>query len=114
MEKHPQRERNVEASVEVRLFGLLRQWCEEHDVPCELSIAVPPEGTSARRVAEEIGLEADSIEGVFVNHTLHPLGWTVMPGDRIAFVPYGTPGPHRFFLGLYEAGIASKSGEQHD
>ena len=28
----------------------------------------------------------------------------VSPGDRVAFVPYGTPGPHRVFLGLYTAG----------
>jgi len=35
---------------------------------------------------------------------VHGIGVHVSPGDRVAFVPYGTPGPHRVFLGLYAAG----------
>jgi hypothetical protein len=35
----------------------------------------------------------------------------ISPGDRVAFVPYGTPGPHRVFLGLYAAGKESDAAE---
>ena len=28
----------------------------------------------------------------------------ILPGDRVAFVPRGIPGPHRFTLGIYSAG----------
>ena len=52
--------------------------------------------------------ERDMIEGVFVNHTVYDLGHYVMPSDEVAFVPYGTPGPHRFYLGLYKAGKQSR------
>jgi nitroreductase len=51
-----------------------------------------------------MGLPVDTIEGAFCNHSIHGLAHVVMRGDQVAFVPYGTPGPHRYFLGLYEAG----------
>jgi hypothetical protein len=44
------------------------------------------------------------IEGVFCNRVVHGIDHVIKPGDRVAFVPKGTPGPHRFFLGLYAAG----------
>jgi hypothetical protein len=43
-----------------------------------------------------------------VNHTVHGLDVWLNPGDRVAFVPFDTPGPHRVFLGLYEAGKDSE------
>ncbi len=98
-------------TVEVRFFGLLRRWCEDNGVPNTLSVSVPEDGATAREVAERLGLPPDAIEGVFVNHTLFDLDHEVRPGDRIAFVPYGTPGPHRLFLGLYEAGRESRDHE---
>ena len=67
---------------------------------------MPESGIVAAELAETIGLDTGSIEGVFVNHVLGPVTVRVMPGDRVAFVPYGTPGPHRFYLGLYDAGKA--------
>ncbi len=88
------------------MFGLLRSLrCErgfEHTTEMEL----PVEGMSARAIALELDLPVERIEGVFVNHTVRALDHTVMPGDRIAFVPPGTPGPHRYFLGLYGAGAS--------
>ena len=47
---------------------------------------------------------SEKIEGVFVNHVVHGIGVHVSQGDRVAFVPYGTPGPHRVLLGLHSAG----------
>ena len=32
---------------------------------------------------------------MFCNHRTYPIDHIIMPGDRVAFVPYGTPGPHR-------------------
>lgn len=89
--------------VTVRIFGSLRPVCEERGLGhvCEV---VVPEGGTARDVAQSMGIPTDLIEGVFINHTMHGLGHAVSPGDRIAFVPYDTPGPHRFFLGIYQAG----------
>ena len=63
----------------------------------------PEGGLAARDLAVSLQLPPEKIEGVFVNHVVHGLSVHVSPGDRVAFVPYGTPGPHRVFLGLYAA-----------
>jgi len=90
--------------VTVRIFGSLRPVCEKRGLPHVLTCDVPDEGISARDLAVSLDMPPEMIEGVFVNHTVHGLGVRVHPGDRIAFVPPDTPGPHRVFLGLYRAG----------
>ena len=96
--------------VTVRMFGLLHLFRSEQGLPSTIEVEVPEEGTTGRRLAVEIGLPCDKIEGVFVNRTVYGIDHPIMPGDRVAYVPYGTPGPHRVFLGLYKAGL---EGEQH-
>ncbi len=91
-------------TAHVKLFGSLHALRRERDLPTRIDVPIPPGGTSARRIAETLELPVDRIEGVFVNHTVYPLGHLVLPGDEIAFVPHGTPGPHRLYLGLYSAG----------
>lgn len=92
------------APVTVRIFGSLRPVCEALNLPHVFETTVPDEGMPARDLAVSLGIDVGLIEGVFVNHTVHGLSARVHPGDRIAFVPYDTPGPHRVFLGLYSAG----------
>ena len=75
-------------------------------MPTTAEVEAPEDGTSARQIALDLELDLSVIEGVFVNGTVYDLGHSVMPGDRIAFVPQGTPGPHRVYLGLYSAGRA--------
>jgi len=96
-----------EAPVTVRVFGSLRPERVAAGLPCTFEIELPPEGRVARDIAEDLGLPLDRVEGVFVNHTVRPVSDVVHPGDRIAFVPNDTPGPHRVFLGLYGAGKSS-------
>ena len=90
--------------VVIRMFGALRTLRRERGFDPVTEIDVPAEGARARDIATDLDLPANLIEGVFVNHTVRGLDHTVMPGDRIAFVPPGTPGPHRYTLGLYGAG----------
>lgn len=90
--------------VTVRVFGSLQPFRKERGLPCACEVDVPPEGLAARDVAALLEIPAEKIEGVFVNHTVHGIGVWVNPGDRVAFVPFDTPGPHRVFLGLYDAG----------
>ena len=99
---------HVSPPVTVRIFGSLRPACEDAGRPFVFQIDVADEGVSGTDLAASLGLPADKIEGVFVNHTVHAMGDTILPGDRIAFVPYDTPGPHRVFLGLYDAGKAAR------
>jgi hypothetical protein len=90
--------------VTVRIFGSLRLLRDEQGLPHTFTVEVPEAGMSARELALSLGIAPELTEGVFVNHTVYSLGVAVRPGDRIAFVPYDTPGPHRVFLGLYDAG----------
>jgi hypothetical protein len=93
-----------ESTVTVRVFGMLCAFQRERGIPAETLEQIPEEGISAAELAIRMGLPVDSIEGAFCNHTIYGLSRVVMPGDQVAFVPYGTPGPHRYFLGLYKAG----------
>jgi hypothetical protein len=88
----------------VRVFGTLCDFQRQRDLPAETLEEIPPGGISANELAERMGLPVDSIEGVFCNHTIYSLAHVIMPADQVAFVPYGTPGPHRYYLGLYRAG----------
>ena len=45
-------------------------------------------------------LEEHEVEAVFVNHKGVPLGQTLREGDRVVLIPPGTPGPHRYLLGI--------------
>jgi hypothetical protein len=69
-----------------------------------VEVAVPPEGVTGADLASMLDLPHSMIEGVFCNRVVRPMSHLIRPGDRVAFVPEGTPGPHRFFLGLYAAG----------
>jgi hypothetical protein len=90
--------------VTVRIFGSLQPLRTERGLPCTLTVEIPQDGMGARDLAVSLGLPPEEIEGVFVNHVVHGVDVRISPGDRVAFVPFGTPGPHRVFLGLYAAG----------
>ena len=99
------------APATIRMFGLLHSIRQERNLPSVVEIDVQEEGVTARQLALDLELPVDDIEGVFCNHVVYSLEHRIKPGDRVAFVPPGTPGPHRFLLGLYRAG---KAGGQED
>ena len=90
--------------VTVRMFGSLHTHRRARGLDTTVTVIVPPEGLSSRELARGLELPLDQIEGVFCNGHVYGLSRVVRPGDRIGFVPHGTPGPHRFMLGLYQAG----------
>lgn len=93
-----------DCTVTVRMFGCLHTLRRERGLPTTAEVVVPAEGLSGEALARQLDLPLEMIEGVFCNRTVYPIRHRIMPGDRVAFVPKGTPGPHRFFLGLYAAG----------
>ena len=98
----------AEGDVTVRMFGQLHSLRRRSGLPTTVVVNLPAEGVSAADLATRLDLPLEMIEGVFCNHTVYGLEHVIVPGDRVGFVPYGTPGPHRVFLGLYRAG---KGGE---
>lgn len=86
------------------MFGTLWSRQRQRGRDTIVHVEVPQDGMSARHIAQSLELPLEEIEGVFCNRTIRPLDYLIEPGDRIAFVASGTPGPHRYFLGIYDAG----------
>jgi len=95
-------------NTRIRLFGNLHTLRRERGLPTTAEIHLPREGRSALDVAEELDLPLDRIEGVFCNHRAYGLDHTLHPGDEVAFIPTGVPGPHRFLLSIHAAGKKSR------
>src|ERR1035437_1422878 len=93
-----------QATNTVRMFGCLHTIRKERGLEPNAEVTLPPEGRRAEDIALDLGLPLDRIEGVFVNHLVYNLNKNVKPGDKVAFIPTGVPGPHRFMLGIHSAG----------
>jgi hypothetical protein len=89
-----------EQRVSVRVFGSLRAFLKGQGLPDEFETDVPFEGTTAGRLAVDLGILPERVEAVFRNGKVVNIHDPVFPGDRLAFCPYGTPGPYRVFLGM--------------
>ncbi len=88
-------------SVEVRGFGKIKKIFDERKWPFPLTVDF--EGTTTTgELAEKLEIPSDDIEVVFVNGMAQGMDCPVKPGDRLAFVPPGTPGPYRVFLGFVQ------------
>lgn len=98
------------AIIEARLFGKLLTLAGTMGIKCPLAFEAPEEGIAAAELLLRAGLPVEAAEGVFVNHKMHPLSHVLKPGDLVAFVSKGVPGPHRYTLGIYGAGKGIDSG----
>jgi hypothetical protein len=85
------------------MFGALHTIRKERGLESTTEVSVPPDGCTARDLARELDLPLEKVEAVFVNHLVYGLDHMIRPGDRVAFVPTGIPGPHRFLLGIFGA-----------
>jgi len=87
-------------TVSIRVFGFLRKYMDAQGLPYALEKEIDPEGRPANDIVLELGIPPNEVEGVFVNGSIENIYDPVFPGDRVAFLPYGTPGPYRVFLGM--------------
>lgn len=91
---------SAETNTTVRMFGALHTFRKDRGLNSTVDVAIPPEGRKALDLANDLALPIDKVEAVFVNHLVFGLNKTVKPGDRVAFVPTGIPGPARALLGI--------------
>ena len=78
------------------------------------TVALSPAPVDPRRRIEAIDMvRGFALFGVLLvnlyNFGAYSIVWNE-PGDEIAFIPTGVPGPHRLMLGIHEAG----KGHLHD
>lgn len=91
----------MSGKVEVRGFGDLKKLFDERGWPFPLLVDLPGE-TTAAALAEKLDIPPGKIEIIFVNGCARNINHPVGPGDRVAFVPPGTPGPYRVILGFMQ------------
>ncbi len=91
-----------DSQATVRMLAFLHSSRREQGLPSTLSVDVPSGGMPAGELAEQLGLPVDQIEGVFHNNRIAGLDSVVRPGDRVAYVPYGTPASHPSFFGPFD------------
>lgn len=78
------------------------------------------EPITGEELAEKLEVPQDEIEVVFVNGFVQNLDYRIQPGDRVAFLPPGCPGPYRIALGFYgknqdnEANFKIKKGADNE
>jgi hypothetical protein len=87
-------------TVNINIFGFLRRYMDEQGLPYALEREIAREGEAAFDIAMGLSIPPDKIEAVFCNGRVVNIYDPVFPGDRVAFFPYGTPGPYRVFLGM--------------
>jgi hypothetical protein len=92
----------------VRMLGALHSIRKERGLKSAAEVFIPEEGRTARDIAHELDLPLEKIEGVFINHIVYDIDHLIHPGDSVAFVPTGVPGPHRFMLGIHRSGQKRK------
>ena len=93
---------SMQTNTTVRMFGALHTFRKECGLASTVDIAIPPEGRRAADLAQDLKLPMDKIEAVFVNHLVFDLNRVVQPGERVAFIPTGIPGPARVQLGIID------------
>lgn len=71
-----------------------RQWAN----PCAFPVAAELSGPA---LLQALDIAPGRVEVIFVNRKAFAADVAVIrPGDRVALVPPGVPGPHRFLLGF--------------
>lgn len=71
-----------------------RQWTNPCDFPFEAE-------ASGAELLTKLDIPLEGVEVIFINRKAVATDCAVIhPGDRVALVPPGVPGPHRFLLGF--------------
>ena len=81
-------------------FSFLQKKLREKNIAFSDAVMDVDEGTTPEDLLEQMGLNREEVEAVFINGRVGPFDTKLMDNDRIAFVPPGTPGPYRVFLGF--------------
>ena len=73
-----------------------RGWKSPHFI----EVSGPIDGATLLRLVD---VADEAVECLFINHKAIAVAEAVIrPGDRVALVPPGVPGPHRYSLGIWK------------
>ena len=86
--------------IEIRFFMFLAELCKERGwtSPMQLELGEEISGT---QLLERLEISPERVEVLLVNgKAVWPAIARIQPGDRVALLPPGTPGPYRVLLGF--------------
>ena len=91
---------NSSKTIELRGFLQLDAFLKKKfgTMPVFLEIDGPISGLE---LSKQLEIKRDDIEVIFVNGFVQQIDYIIHPGDRVAFLPPGCPGPYRIALGFY-------------
>lgn len=91
----------MDGRIELRAFMGLRKFFDEHGWSSPHYLAVETDMTG-EELLRFIGIASAEVESMIVNRSAIAVEEAVIhPGDRVALVPPGVPGPHRLLLGIH-------------
>ena len=87
-------------TIQVRGFIQLDALFRKRNWPTPLILDLT-EPISGADLAKKLDIPLKDVEIIFINGLAKSLDDLIHPGDRVAFVPPGCPGPYRIHLGFY-------------
>ncbi|MGD0641256.1 MAG: MoaD/ThiS family protein [Roseiarcus sp.] len=95
-------------AIEVRAFMRLSALFAARGWPNPRALAVENDITGSQLLTA-LGVAPEDVESLIVNRRAAPVESAILrPGDRVALVPPGAPGPHRLLLGLRDVSTPPK------
>ena len=87
-------------SIEVRFFMFLTELCKERGWTSPMQLEIDQDITGDELLAH-LDIPPERVEVLLVNgKAVWPSAARIQPGDRVALLPPGTPGPYRVLLGF--------------
>ncbi|ABO50782.1 conserved hypothetical protein [Desulforamulus reducens MI-1] len=88
-------------TIELRGFGPLQKKLLEKGYSFPATVEIE-ENLTGYALLERLDISKNQVEAVFINGIVEGLSHPISPGDRVALLPPGTPGPYRVFLGIIQ------------
>jgi len=90
----------MKGNIEIRFFMFLAELCKERNWSIPMLMEIEDEISGAALLAK-LDVPPERVEVLLINGKV---GWPdeaiIRPGDRVALLPPGTPGPYRVLLGF--------------
>lgn len=90
-------------TIELRGFAKLHQVFKDKGLGFPEHYEVN-DGITGQQLLEALELAPEDVEAIMVNGTVYSMKKLIKPGDRVAILPPGTPGPYRVILGIVGKG----------
>ena len=90
----------MSGTIELRVFMGLVAVFKERNWPIPMLVTIE-KGLTGVELMALMNVPEQQVEIIFINGKVFlPADATINPGDRVALVPPGTPGPYRVLLGF--------------